>query len=411
MRVLHVYSGNLFGGIEAILIALARGRSLCPGVEHEFAVCFQGKLARELTRVGVRPHHLGPVRISRPATVRSARAALAALLQSTRPTQSTPATQPTRATPSTRATQLTRATPSTPSTGSAAFDRVICHAPWAQGIFGGVARRAGVPQVFWAHDVMKGRHWTERLARRVTPDLAICNSRFTAGTLGTLYANVPSAVVYAPVEMPRSPADAEERRLTRLFLDTPERAIAIILASRSERWKGHTVLLEALSELRDVPGWVWWQVGGAQRPAEAAFLGSLKQMANRFGISDRVRWIGERDDVPRLLAAADLYCQPNLEPEPFGVAFVEALAAGLPVVTVARGGACEIVDDSCGVLVPPRDPRALAAELKQLIEDDGRRARLASAAPARAIRLCDPATALRRIADLLAVMTPAALRA
>jgi glycosyltransferase involved in cell wall biosynthesis len=384
MRVLHVYSGNLFGGIEAILIALARGRSLCPGVEHEFAVCFQGKLARELTRFGARLHHLGPVRMSRPATVRSARAALAALVQPARPTQ------------------LARPT---------AFDRVICHAPWAQGIFGGVARRARVPLVFWAHDVMKGRHWTERLARRVPPDLAICNSRFTASTLGSLYARVPAAVVYAPVEMRRVPMDGEGRRLTRVCLDTPERAIVIILASRSERWKGHAVLLEALSYLRDIPDWVWWQVGGAQRPAEAAFLGSLKQSANRLGIFDRVRWIGERDDVPRLLAAADLYCQPNLEPEPFGVAFVEALAAGLPVVTVGRGGACEIVDDSCGVLVPPRDPRALAAALKQLLEDDGRRARLAAAAPARARRLCDPATALRRITDLLAAMTPTAVRA
>src|ERR1700680_4065217 len=191
MRVLHVYSGNLFGGIEAILIALARGRSLCPGVEHEFAICFQGKLARELTRVGARLHHLGPVRLTRPATVRSARAALAALLQ---PTQAKP---------------LTR---SAPPTGSTGFDRIICHAPWAQGILGGVARRSGVPLVFWAHDVMKGRHWTERLARRVAPDLAICNSRFTASTLGSLYANVPSAVVYAPVEMRCLPMDAEERR-------------------------------------------------------------------------------------------------------------------------------------------------------------------------------------------------------
>ena len=393
MRVLHVYSGNLFGGIEAILIALARGRSLCPGVQHEFALCFQGKLARELTRIGARVHHLGPLRISRPATVRSARAALAALLQPAQATQSKHRTQ------------------STTSTRSTAFDRVVCHAPWAQGIFGGVARRAGVPLVFWAHDVMKGRHWTERLARRVAPDLAICNSRFTASTLGSLYAGLPSAVVYAPVEMRCLPMDAEERRLTRVLLDTPDRAIAIVLACRSERWKGHTVLLEALSDLRDVPGWVWWQVGGAQRPAEAAFLGELNQMAHRFGIADRVRWIGERDDVPRLLAAADLYCQPNLEPEPFGVALVEALAAGLPVVTVGRGGACEIVDDSCGVLVPPRDPRALAGELKQLIEDEGRRKRLAAAAPARAERLCDPATALRRLADQLAAMTPAALRA
>src|SRR5260221_12197371 len=242
MRVLHVYSGNLFGGIEAILAALARGRMLCAGVEHEFAVCFHGKLTRELTRLGARLHHLGPVRMSRPGTVRSARAALAALLKSTQATRST------RAMPSTAAT---------PSTAPPAFDRVVCHAPWAQGIFGGVARRAGVPLVFWAHDVMKGRHWTERLARRVAPDLAICDSRFTAGTLGSLYAGVPSAVVYAPVEMRRLPMDAEERRLTRLLLNTPERAIAIVMACRSERWKGHTVLLEALSRLRDVPGWIW----------------------------------------------------------------------------------------------------------------------------------------------------------
>jgi glycosyltransferase involved in cell wall biosynthesis len=265
--------------------------------------------------------------------------------------------------------------------------------------------------VFWAHDVMTGRHWTERLARRVPPDLAICNSRFTASTLGSLYPGVPAAVVYAPVEMSRSPMDVQQRRLTRTSLDTPERAIVIVLASRSERWKGHTVLLEALSYLRDVPAWVWWQIGGAQRPAEARFLDSLRQSANRFGIFDRVRWIGERDDVPRLLAAADLYCQPNLEPEPFGVVFVEALAAGLPVVTAGAGGACEIVDDSCGVLVPPRDPRALAAELRPLIEDDGRRARLAAAAPARARRLCDPATALRRLAEVLAAMTPVPVRA
>ena len=61
-------------------------------------------------------------------------------------------------------------------------------------------------------------------------------------------------------------------------------------------------------------------------------------------------------DVPRLLAAADIHCQPNISPEPFGIAFIEALAAGLPVVTSAIGGAIEIVDDTCGRLVPASDP-------------------------------------------------------
>ena len=370
MRVLHVYSGNLFGGIEAILLAIARGRTICPRVDHEFALAFHGRLEHGLLRAGARVHHLGALRVSRPTSVRAARAALAGLL------------------------------------GRGAYDRAVCHAPWAQAIFGGVVRRASVPLVFWAHDVMAGRHWTERLARRVVPDLAICNSHFTAGTLGSLYPKVRSAVVYAPVDSWRPAMDGEARRLLRRSQNTPERAVVIVQASRSERWKGHALLVEALAELRSSSGWLWWQVGGAQRPGQAAFLTSLQQSAKRLGVFDRVRWLGERDDVPSLLAAADIYCQPNLEPEPFGVVFVEALAAGLPVVTARLGGAQEIVDDSCGVLVEPRNPIALAGALRTLVEDESSRARLGAAAPARARRLCDPATALGRLAEVLSEMTP-----
>jgi glycosyltransferase involved in cell wall biosynthesis len=102
------------------------------------------------------------------------------------------------------------------------------------------------------------------------------------------------------------------------------------------------------------------------------------------------------------LAAADLHCQPNTGPEPFGLAFAEALHAGRPVVTCAHGGALEIVDDTCGVLVPPGDAAALAAALRGLIDDPGRRMRLGAAGPARAGALCDPGAAAARLRDLLA---------
>lgn len=375
MRILHVYSGNLFGGIEAILLSIARGRSCCPGDQHEFALCFEARLSRELKLTAARVHQLGSVRLRNPTSARTARAALSRLLESD------------------------------------TFDRVVCHAPWSQAIFGGVARRAGIPLAFWAHDVMTGRHWTERLARRVTPDLAICNSRFTAGTLQQLYPEVSSAVVYAPVDAPRAPITDEERRVTRSLLDTPETTTVIVQASRSEAWKGHASLIKAFADLRDVPDWIWWQVGGAQRSAEARFLDSLKQSARRLGVVDRIRWIGERDDVPRLLAAADVYCQANLQPEPFGVVFVEALAAGLPVITTGFGGPREIVDDSCGILVPPRDQVALAAALRSIVADRARRSKLAQAAPARARQLCDPSMTLRRLRDVLAEMAPAAVHA
>lgn len=368
MRVLHVYSGNLFGGIESILVTLARRRA--SHLEHEFALSFQGRLERELASAGARTHHLGAVRMSRPASARAARTALTALLR------------------------------------SSAYDRVICHAPWSQAIFGGVVKRTGVPLVFWAHDVMTGRHWTERLARRVVPDLVICNSEFTSSSLGALYPAVPSKVVYAPVEPRSGPMDREERKLLRKLFHTPERTVVIIQACRSERWKGHEILVEALSELRGIPGWIWWQVGGAQRSGEAAYLASIKQSARRLGIADRVRWIGERDDVPRLLAAADVYCQPNVEPEPFGVVLVEALGAGLPVVTSSLGGALEIVDDSCGALVAPRDRFALAYALRTLIEDEPQRSRLAGVAPSRARRLCDPDVVIERLALALHGVAP-----
>jgi glycosyltransferase involved in cell wall biosynthesis len=372
MRVLHVYSGNLYGGIESILVAIARHGTR--GLESEVALCFDGRLASELARTGVRLHRLPPARVSRPLTVRRSRRALAALLQAER------------------------------------FDRVVCHAAWSHAIFGATVRRAGVPLVFWSHDVMTARPWTERLARRTPPDLAICNSDFTARSVPHVFARAPLITIYAPIELPASLTPVDRHTLRR-NLDTSDEATVIVQASRSQPWKGHALLARALGRLREVPGWIWWLIGGAQRAGEAAWLDEVKQLADRLGIGDRVRFAGERRDVPRLLAASDIHCQANTKPEPFGVAFVEALGAGLPVVTTAIGGATEIVDASCGVLVAPDDPEALAVALRRLLVDRPLRAALAAAAPARARALCDPDAQMRRLADALAAMPIAAIGA
>jgi glycosyltransferase involved in cell wall biosynthesis len=104
--------------------------------------------------------------------------------------------------------------------------------------------------------------------------------------------------------------------------------------------------------------------------------------------------------VPRLLAAADIHCQPNTGPEPFGITFVEALQAGLPVVTTAQGGALEILDDSCGILTPPGDAESLATSLRELIERPDLRSQLGRAGPARASALCDPSRQMSRLHSL-----------
>jgi glycosyltransferase involved in cell wall biosynthesis len=361
--VLHCYSGNMYGGVEAMLATLARGRDLAPGLDQEFALCHDGRLADELRDAGATVHRLGPARFSRPWTILEGRRRLRRVLAASRP------------------------------------DAVACHSCWPHALFGPVARRAGLPLAFWAHDVPTGAHWIERRAMRTPPDLALANSRFTAAALDRLFPASPRAVLYCPVG---PPSPSREREATRRDLGAAAGDVVILQASRLERWKGQSVLVEALGRLRGRPGWAAWIAGGAQRPYEAAYLEELRAAAHAAGVADRVRFLGHRSDVPALLAAADLFCQPNTGPEPFGIALVEALYAGLPVVGTALGGAAEVVDATCGVHVPPDDPAALADALATLIDDPAARARLGAAGPPRARALSDPAAALRRLSDLLA---------
>ena len=369
MRFLHISSGNLYGGVETLLRTLALHRSLCPDMLPEFALCFEGRLARELREASVPVHDLGIVRSRNPLSVRDARQRLRKLLR------------------------------------TGAFDLVICHMPWTQAIFGPVVRAEALPVVFWMHNPAAGRHWLERWARLTKPDLTLCNSHFTASTLSNLYRNSPFAILYYPVFVHHSDLSSSDKLKVRDELRTAPDSTVIIQMSRLEQWKGHLLHIEALGKLRDVPAWSCWQVGGAQRPREKRYLRTIQKAVERMGIADRVMFLGERNDVPRLLRAADIHCQPNTGPEPFGIVFIEALGAGLPVVTTAIGGALEIVDESCGVLVPPGNASALALALRHLINDRATRESLALRAPERASLLCDPAARMQELFTTLSALT------
>jgi glycosyltransferase involved in cell wall biosynthesis len=183
--------------------------------------------------------------------------------------------------------------------------------------------------------------------------------------------------------------------------DTPPKALVITQVSRMERWKGQLVHLAALAKLREVPNWIAWFVGGGHNTDEVAYAAELKAVASDLGIVDRVRFVGERPEVEKILAASDIFCQPNVEPEPFGIAFIEALQAGLPVVASASGGALEIIDSSCGILVPAGRPEPVADALRQLISNSELRGRLGAAGPARARQLTDPAAQMSVLAASL----------
>jgi glycosyltransferase involved in cell wall biosynthesis len=358
-RILHIAAGNLFGGVETMLLTLARQSGCCPEMAATFAVCFEGRLSLQLRHMAAVVHVLGQVQASKPWSVWLARRKLRKILD------------------------------------QHACDVVICHSAWPHAIFGPIVRKAGIPLLTWLHDPARGTHWVERWARRTRPDYVICNSQFTAGTVRNFFSNACFEVVHCPVATVDFPFS--DRSQVRTELKTPCTSTVVIQVSRLERWKGHLLHLEALGKLRPLTGWVAWFVGGAQRPAEARYLEELKRRAGELNIADHVRFLGQRPDVPRLLAASDIHCQPNSGPEPFGITYIEGLQAGLPVVTTAQGGALEILNDSCGILTPPDDADALAVSLRKLIENPDTRRRLGRAGPARAKALCDPTRQMSRL--------------
>lgn len=365
LRVLHLHSGNLYGGVETLLVTLARLRHLCPGMEPHFGLCYEGRLSQELQAAAVPVHFLGAVRISRPWTSWQAQRRLREWLDQ----------EP--------------------------FDVVVCHMPWPLAIFGQTARRAGLPLIFWAHSAHSGRSWLERMARKTEPDLAIANSGFVADSVANLFPNVQTPVLHYPVALVDPPKTPEWRGAVRRELGVDDQTVVIIQVSRYEAWKGHLLHLRALAQLQDTPGWVCWMAGGPQNAADQRQFDEVRRSADVLGIANRVQFLGQRPDIARLLAGADIFCQPNQGPEPFGIVFIEALWAGLPVVTTAMGGALEILTDACGLLVEPDSPAHLAGALRRLIESPDSRKRLGEAGPERAQQLCDPAAQMSALRGLL----------
>ena len=150
-----------------------------------------------------------------------------------------------------------------------------------------------------------------------------------------------------------------------------------------ERHKGHGVLLEALDRLvakgLETP-WRLIIAGGRGGDQHTALLESIKQK----GFGDRVHIALNRNDIPDLLALADVFVMPSLW-EGLPMAVLEAMVAGKAIVATGIAGIPEaIVDGREGLLVPPADVDRLAEALGNLIADPARRATLGDAAAARA---------------------------
>jgi glycosyltransferase involved in cell wall biosynthesis len=148
----------------------------------------------------------------------------------------------------------------------------------------------------------------------------------------------------------------------------------ILSVARLFRGKGHFELLSALPQVKRKYPNVRLAIVGSDYPADSGTTEMLREYARELGIGENVIFTGQRTDIASLLAACDLFSLPSFE-EPFGLVFAEAMAMKRPVVALTNGGTSEVVEHGkCGLLSPPGDVDALAANLLRLLDNPALRA-------------------------------------
>jgi glycosyltransferase involved in cell wall biosynthesis len=154
--------------------------------------------------------------------------------------------------------------------------------------------------------------------------------------------------------------------------------LALLCVASFTPRKGHLVLLEALAGLTDLD-WRLTCVGSAER--DPACARSIAATLDRLQLRPRVALVGERAeaDLAPFYDRADAFVLASYH-EGYGMVLTEALARGLPVIATRAGAIPETVPEHAGLLVPPGDPQALAAALRQVMTEPGVRARLMAGA-------------------------------
>jgi phosphatidylinositol alpha-1,6-mannosyltransferase len=177
----------------------------------------------------------------------------------------------------------------------------------------------------------------------------------------------------------------------------------LVMASRLEHVKGIDVAIEAVARLRSRRDDVVLVVAGTGAHAPV-----LRRTVRMLELGSAVRFLGlvDHEELPAVLAAADLFVLPSLGPEGFPLSATEASAAGVPVVASDVAGVREaVVDGVTGLLVPPGDPDALAGRIEELLADPARRKELGDQGRVHAERRLSQAVVTEAVEDLLIDVT------
>jgi glycosyltransferase involved in cell wall biosynthesis len=350
LRILHVITRLPVGGAERLLVDIARGLD---GRRFTSIVCCiqdRGELAAELEAAGIAVFCLERMRGKRFDW--RAIGELARLMREQR------------------------------------IDLVHSHLYHANLYARLAARRARVPAIATVHNTyVKSKlhrellnRWLARgsakviaVSEDVRKDL-LAHDRIPADKIAVIH----NGIDVSRVDTPLSRAEARER------LGLAGDVIALGCVARLEEQKGHRFLLEALALLNDP------RRGPARFRAvlvgDGRLRAELEQRAAALGVRDSATFLGTRRDVAEILRALDICVMPSLW-EGLSVAMLEAMAAGLPLVTSDVSGASQVVgDNEYGLKVPAADAAALAGAIAGLADAPERRRALGAAARERVLQ-------------------------
>jgi glycosyltransferase involved in cell wall biosynthesis len=225
-----------------------------------------------------------------------------------------------------------------------------------------------------------------------TATTVLANSHHTARSVLAVAPHARVEVAYSPVDLARFDPGRIERAAARARLGVAgAREFLIGVVAQLTQWKGQETAVRALELVRSqgvdahllLVGSAKF-LSAAARHDNAAYIEHLRSRIEAAGLSERVSWLGEREDVPELMRALDVLLMPSTE-EPFGRAAAEAMAMEVPVLATNVGGPAEIVRDGVdGHLLPPGDPEAWGRALAQLAASPQTRAEMGRAGGERA---------------------------
>lgn len=237
-------------------------------------------------------------------------------------------------------------------------------------------RVSTIPLIWYMRDGLENRFFSPRALAALSRhcDLALCISRYVASQVRRYVSpSLKTSVLYNIIDTDRF----QPRSALPSDLHKDGEGIWFGIVGPLTPLKGHPVFLDAAERvIQELPRAVFVIVGNNPYTTESSlgYERSLRDRVEGSVLKHHVRFLGFRDDIPRVLSCLDVFVQPNVGPEGMGRSVLEAMACALPVIAVNRWGPAELIEDGqTGLLFPCKDADALAERMLLLGRDSALR--------------------------------------